>query len=141
MVLLLGPLYHLLDRADRLAALTETRRVVRPAGLVVAAAAISRYAGLLDFAALGLLDGQTEPLLREVICTGRHDPRVGFTAAYFHTPEELEGELRTAGFCAVDVFGVEGPPGRPSIPTGSTGSMTCYRPRSAARGLSSVTRP
>jgi len=114
-VLLLGPLYHLLDRADRLAALMETRRVVRPAGLVVAAA-ISRYAGLLDFAALGLLDGHTEPLLREVIRTGRHDPRLGFTAAYFHTPEELAGELRAAGFCAVDVFGVEGPTG-PALDT------------------------
>ncbi len=109
-VLLLGPLYHLLERADRVTALTEARRVVRPGGLV-AAAAISRYAGLLDFAALGLLDERTEPLLREVIDTGRHDPRLGFTTAYLHTPEELAGEMRTAGLRAVDVFGVEGPTG------------------------------
>jgi ubiquinone/menaquinone biosynthesis C-methylase UbiE len=36
--LLLGPLYHLLDREDRLRALREAARVVRPGGLVAAAA-------------------------------------------------------------------------------------------------------
>jgi ubiquinone/menaquinone biosynthesis C-methylase UbiE len=40
-VLVLGPLYHLVERADRLAALGEARRVVKPGGLV-AVAAISR---------------------------------------------------------------------------------------------------
>src|ERR1035438_1667733 len=33
-VLLLGPLYHLVDRQDRLACLCEARRVLRPGGLV-----------------------------------------------------------------------------------------------------------
>ena len=46
-VLLLGPLYHLLEREDRLCALAEARRVV-PTGGLVAAAAISRFASLLD---------------------------------------------------------------------------------------------
>jgi SAM-dependent methyltransferase len=46
-VLLLGPLYHLADRADRVAALAEAWRVVRPGGLV-AAATITRYASVLD---------------------------------------------------------------------------------------------
>ena len=45
--LLLGPLYHLVERADRLAALHEARRVVHPGG-VVAVAAISRFASLHD---------------------------------------------------------------------------------------------
>ncbi|MEV4333334.1 class I SAM-dependent methyltransferase [Streptomyces sp. NPDC049597] len=45
-VLLLGPLYHLLDREDRLKALAEAGRVVRPGGLV-AAATIGRYASLV----------------------------------------------------------------------------------------------
>ncbi len=40
-VLLLGPLYHLVERDDRLTALREARRVLRPGGVVVAAA-ISR---------------------------------------------------------------------------------------------------
>jgi ubiquinone/menaquinone biosynthesis C-methylase UbiE len=40
-VLLLGPLYHLPARDNRMKALAEARRVLRPGGLV-AAAAISR---------------------------------------------------------------------------------------------------
>jgi ubiquinone/menaquinone biosynthesis C-methylase UbiE len=40
--LLLGPLYHLTDRRDRLQALGEARRVVRPGGPIVVAG-ISRW--------------------------------------------------------------------------------------------------
>src|SRR3954454_15185362 len=46
-VLLMGPLYHLVAREDRLRAWQEAARVVRPGGLVVAAL-ISRFAALLD---------------------------------------------------------------------------------------------
>jgi SAM-dependent methyltransferase len=53
-VLLLGPLYHLGERAERAKALAEAARVCRRGGLVVAAA-ISRYAPLLDAIARGLL--------------------------------------------------------------------------------------
>lgn len=44
-VIMLGPLYHLQDRADRLRALTEALRVLRPGG-VVFAGAISRLSAL-----------------------------------------------------------------------------------------------
>jgi ubiquinone/menaquinone biosynthesis C-methylase UbiE len=50
-VLLLGPLYHLTQQDDRLAALTEARRIMRPGGLIFGAG-ISRYAGTLDGLAL-----------------------------------------------------------------------------------------
>jgi SAM-dependent methyltransferase len=46
-VLLLGPLYHLTRRADRVQALREAARVVRPGGPVFGAA-ISRWATRLD---------------------------------------------------------------------------------------------
>lgn len=46
-VLLLGPLYHLPERPDRLPVLAEACRVVRPGGAVVAAT-INRFAGLHD---------------------------------------------------------------------------------------------
>ena len=41
-VLLLGPLYHLVGRAERIAALAEARRVLRPGGVLLAAA-IGRF--------------------------------------------------------------------------------------------------
>src|SRR5687768_17389593 len=46
-VLLLGPLYHLTERVDRVRVLAEARRVCRPGGVVIAAA-ISRFASTLD---------------------------------------------------------------------------------------------
>ena len=73
------------------------------------AAAISRYAGLLELAALGEVSEESEPSLRRAVATGLHDPRSGFTTAYFHLPEELSGELVEAGLDAVTVYGVEGP--------------------------------
>ena len=52
-VVLLGPLYHLLDRVERVAALREAARVAVPGG-VVAAATISRFAGLYDTLVRGI---------------------------------------------------------------------------------------
>ena len=109
-VLLLGPLYHLPETLDRAAALTEARRVLRP-GAPIAAAAIGRYAGLLDLGAHAGLDVATELRVLATLETGRHDPRLGFTIAYLHRPEELHAELEAAGFRDVEVFGVEGPSG------------------------------
>ncbi|MDT3398873.1 methyltransferase domain-containing protein [Streptomyces sp. B1866] len=109
-VLVLGPLYHLLDRADRLQALSEAKRLARPGGLV-AAAAINRYASLFEHTATTWLERErVHDAVRDILATGRHDPgRKGFTAAYFHTGPELAEELRTAGLADVTVYGVEGP--------------------------------
>jgi SAM-dependent methyltransferase len=51
-VSMLGPLYHLIERRDRVQALEEARRILKPGG-VLFAAAISRFASLID----GLLNG------------------------------------------------------------------------------------
>ncbi len=109
-VLLLGPLYHLVDKEDRLQALTEAVRVGRP-GAVVVAAAISRYAALLELAGLGrITDDATVVELAELLETGVNDDDPdGFTTAYFHRPEELAAELCAAGLENRSVLGVEGP--------------------------------
>ncbi|TCC00335.1 class I SAM-dependent methyltransferase [Micromonospora zingiberis] len=106
--LLLGPLYHLPDHTDRCTALTEAVRVTRPGGLVLAAA-ISRFAGPLDFAATGRLDDRMLEEARVLLTDGRNDPTLGFTHAYFHRVEELVGECHAAGLVDVTVEGIEGP--------------------------------
>ena len=107
-VLLLGPLYHLTEPADRLQALSEARRVLRPGGSL-AAAAISRHSALLDLAATTRLDPGSADLLGPVLASGHHDGALGFTTAYFHTADQLREELTGAGFTDVRLYGVEGP--------------------------------
>ena len=109
MTLLLGPLYHLVDAADRAAALTEAVRVTRPGGLV-AAAAISRHAALLELTGLGVLGDADLPEIEELLATGRNiDDPDGFTNAHFHRAGELAAELEQAGLDRVLVYGIEGP--------------------------------
>lgn len=112
-VLLLGPLYHLIERHDRLLALREARRVVRVGGLV-AAAAISRLAPLLDgLTGTHMRDERVRELMRQTVAAGVHrappDRPDLFTTSYFHRPDELAAELTEAGLRLSGVFGVEGP--------------------------------
>lgn len=112
-VLLLGPLYHLTERAQRIGALAEACRVVRPGG-IVAAAAISRFASLLDGLKYARLrDPAFRAIVERDLADGQHrNPEhrpEWFTTAYFHRPEELAQELAEAGLTVEDTFGVEGP--------------------------------
>ncbi|HET6774199.1 MAG TPA: class I SAM-dependent methyltransferase [Acidimicrobiales bacterium] len=115
-VLLLGPLYHLTDRADRSLALREAARVVRPGGVVIAAG-ISRFASLLDGLGRGFLfDPEFRAVVERDLREGAHrNPERRphwFTTAYFHHPDELRAEGVDAGFDGVEVLGVEGVAGR-----------------------------
>lgn len=110
--LLLGPLYHLTDRLDRIAALAEARRVVRPGG-IVAAAAISRFASLFDGLARGFLfDADFRAIVRRDLEDGRHinpsDHPNWFTTAYFHHPDEVWAEVTDAGLELIELVGLEG---------------------------------
>ncbi|MEV8399768.1 class I SAM-dependent methyltransferase [Streptomyces niveus] len=108
-VQVLGPLYHLPDRADRRQALSEALRVVRPGGLV-AAGAINRYASLFEHTALAHLHAERmRTAISSILRTAVHDGKRGFTLAYFHRAEELADELRDVGLVDVAVFGIEGP--------------------------------
>lgn len=110
--LVLGPLYHLTARDDRIGALTEARRVVRPGGPVFVAA-ISRFASLFDGLVRGLLfeSGFRDVVDRDLL-EGQHRNPTGrpdwFTTAYFHHPAELRAEAEDAGLEVVEVLGVEG---------------------------------
>jgi ubiquinone/menaquinone biosynthesis C-methylase UbiE len=107
-VLLLGPLYHLLSRTERLSALVEARRVLRPGGVLLAAA-IGRFMAVLDWAQSGGLTAHIAAKLVPGLSTGVHDPTLGFTDAYFHTAAQLQQEVAEGGFADVHVVGIEGP--------------------------------
>jgi SAM-dependent methyltransferase len=112
-VLLLGPLYHLSDRADRVQAWREATRVARPEG-VVAGAVITRFASLFDGIARGFF---TEPefrgLVEGALADGVHrnpgNRLRWFTDAYFHRPEEAPVEAADAGLADIRTAAVEGP--------------------------------
>ncbi|WP_043465437.1 bifunctional 2-polyprenyl-6-hydroxyphenol methylase/3-demethylubiquinol 3-O-methyltransferase UbiG [Kitasatospora sp. MBT66] len=97
-VLLLGPLYHLPDAADRARAWREAHRVVAPGG-PVAAAALNRYAKLLDLHSTAAL---------EIAATGLRVRRDGPTT-YYHDPAELPAEAHRAGLEGVSLHGLHGP--------------------------------
>jgi SAM-dependent methyltransferase len=111
-VLMLGPLYHLTEAADRTRALREARRALRPGG-VLAAAAIMRFASTLDGIAQGfMLEPGFEEIVERDLADGQHrnpDGHPGwFTTAYFHRPDELEREVAAAGFEVRALVAVEG---------------------------------
>jgi SAM-dependent methyltransferase len=104
-VLLLGPLYHLVERSDRLMALREARRILKPKGVLIAAA-ISRFASLIDGLARGFFrDSDFRKIVASDLATGQHrnptNQTAYFTTAYFHHPEELAAEVREASFADI----------------------------------------
>jgi ubiquinone/menaquinone biosynthesis C-methylase UbiE len=111
-VLLLGPLYHLVERADRVRALAEARRAVRPGGLV-AAALISRFAAMHSGWAEGkMADPRFRAIAAADLAGGVHrndtDEPGYFTTAYFHRPDEAAGEAADAGLIDARLVAVEG---------------------------------
>ena len=112
-VLLLGPLYHLTERADRVVALREAHRALRAGGVGILIG-ICRFASAFD----GLF---AEHLADDLFARiGDQDLRDGqyrnpsqhfayFTTAYFHRPGELRDEAVEAGFVHEHKLAVEGP--------------------------------
>ncbi|HSP03371.1 MAG TPA: class I SAM-dependent methyltransferase [Acidimicrobiales bacterium] len=110
-VLLLGPLYHLVQAGDRGRALQEAARILRPGG-ILHAAAISRWATRMD----GILTNRFHLLfpgmvdaVDEAERTGHLPPIVeaGFTG-YTHRPDELRDEVTAAGFEVQSLVSLEG---------------------------------
>jgi SAM-dependent methyltransferase len=111
-VLMFGPLYHLSGHDERVTALREAARVVRPGG-VVAIAAISRFASLFDgLARKFLFDPDFVAIVTEDLATGQHRNPEGrlhwFTTAFFHHPNQLRDEVTQAGLMVQEMVGIEG---------------------------------
>jgi ubiquinone/menaquinone biosynthesis C-methylase UbiE len=112
-VLLLGPLYHLVERCDRIQALREAKRVLKPGGMLFAAA-ISRFASLIDGLSRGFFaDPEFRKIIKQDLASGLHfnptDRPEYFTTSHFHQPDELAAEVAEAGFSTIRVVAIEGP--------------------------------
>ena len=110
-VLLMGPLYHLLEADDRRQAMSEAHRVLKPGGPLFAAF-ISRYATLRWAAAYepDLLVRQPD-LAMSLLEAGVLPPRdieAPSFCAYFAHPGEVAPLMWGAGLEMVTVLGVEG---------------------------------
>jgi S-adenosylmethionine-dependent methyltransferase len=110
-VLLMGPLYHLLEVEQRQQALQEARRVLRPGGTLFAAF-INRYAGHIQAAIrdplLPLKDAENSIKL---LHTGKLTPegvRPGGFVAYMAHPTEVSALIWSAGFEHLETLSLEG---------------------------------
>jgi ubiquinone/menaquinone biosynthesis C-methylase UbiE len=111
-LLLYGPLYHLLEKRDRLRALVECRRALRPGGLLLAVG-ISRFASLyVGLVRSWIEDDCFRQMVNAELADGRHLPPQSwpglFTTAYFHHPDQLAAEVRESGFEHLATLAVEG---------------------------------
>ncbi|MCD0446612.1 class I SAM-dependent methyltransferase [Glycomyces sp. A-F 0318] len=114
-VLLMGPLYHLTDRAQRVQALAEARRCTRPGG-VVAAVTINRSAAWNDYLLFGA-GGEDKGLSPDgslrILREGdlRYYEQDVFTTAYLAHPGEVASEFADAGLAGAAQYAVQGFPG------------------------------
>ena len=111
-VLMLGPLYHLTERSQRIAALRESYRILRKGGIIFAVA-ISRYASTLRGMIDGIIDPEYIKIVDRDLRDGQHrNPKehpAYFTTAYLHRPEEFKSEVKAVGFNLEGLFGIQGP--------------------------------
>lgn len=106
-VLLMGPLYHLHQTSDRITAVREAKRVLKPGGLIFATF-ITRYAPFRDYAASdpqAVFDEreQWNQMLLDGLNYGE-----GFPDANFSLPKDDIQLMESEGFATLQVLGVEG---------------------------------
>jgi SAM-dependent methyltransferase len=111
-VLMLGPMYHLTEREDRIRAIQESRRVLKPGGYLFAAT-ITRAASLADGLSRDLLgDPAFVSIIETDLQTGQHrnptDDISYFTDTFFHHRAEIRAEVEAGELEAVAQLPIEG---------------------------------
>jgi SAM-dependent methyltransferase len=107
-VVMMGPLFHLVEPEDRHRALAEAFRVLREGGLL-AASAMGRFFWFGHGVAQNTVrDPELRRRMMSFVDTGRRPDGDAPYPAFAHRPEELEEELDAAGFTDVVVLAIEG---------------------------------
>lgn len=117
-VLLMGPLYHIVGREERLCAIRESKRLLKAGGLLFTAA-ITPYATLLWATTVFgtknrlLEDKGFMNMVERELQDGEHikpesGPYCGIGRSHFHSAKELREELSLGGFPETQVHGVVG---------------------------------
>lgn len=105
--LVMGPLYHLVDREQRLEVLRQTARILKPGGTAVLSYINSwgtLKAGVLEFSETF----RNEEHLYAYFDEQSLDTERGFTECYFTTPPRALREIEEAGLELVTYAGAEG---------------------------------
>ncbi|MCR1897960.1 class I SAM-dependent methyltransferase [Irregularibacter muris] len=104
-ILLMGPLYHLIDEKDRRACIEGALKLLKPNGIIVASF-ISNYAPIQNYLKnLYPIDSIDELLV--FLDDGISDGYKGFTQAYFTSPKEAKELMNRFGLKEIIFAGVE----------------------------------
>jgi ubiquinone/menaquinone biosynthesis C-methylase UbiE len=111
MVLLMGALYHLQEKEDRLLCLKEANRVLKNNGTAVFSY-ISRHSAMLDGFVNGYINNMENERTDLKILTGLHNnpenKKGNFTTAYLHTTKDIYEELLFSKFTNIVLYAIEG---------------------------------
>lgn len=104
-VLLMGPLYHLINESDRKDAVKGALRLLKPNGIIVASF-ISNYAPIQDYLK-GVHAIESVDELLGYLTDGENQEEKGFTTAYFTNHKEAKDLMNSFGLTEIVFAGVE----------------------------------
>ncbi len=104
-ILLMGPLYHLIKEADRRKAIEGALKLLKPNGMIIATF-ISTYAPIQDHL-LHLYPIKSVENLLGYLKNGENIEGQGFTTAYFINPNEAKEFMKSHGLTEVIFAGIE----------------------------------
>ena len=107
LVLIMGAMYHLQDRNERIKCLVEARRVLKPNGRMLCTV-INRYSALIGCYKYGEINENNIRVIDESIQKGKYSNVYGISNAYFHLPAEILSEAIDARFTDIHMIAVEG---------------------------------
>ena len=104
-VLLMGPLYHLINESDRKKAVELALNLLKSGGIIFASF-ISNYAPIIDYLKGPYEIDSVDNLLR-YLKNGVNDGESGFTTAYFFDYKEAKNLMNSFGLKELAFVGVE----------------------------------